>query len=451
MAKVVALAPDSWMPGGEPDPLIRRQHGHIGRPISRIDGPLKVAGQARFAAEFTFDGMVYAALAFSTIARGRIAEIDDRRRGGRARRRRGDDPPQRAPAPADAGLHVRAQGRRRRRPADHAGRPRPLERPADRRRRSRKRRSRPTTPRPCCRSATRRRRPPSTSTPPRPASGAPACSWARRSTRSTATPRRRWPPPTPAVDSRYTTPRHNHNAIELHAVTVAWNGDELRVHDASQLVAHTAWSLAKIFGIAEEQVVVTSPFVGGGFGGKCLWQHQVLAAAAARVAGRPVRLTLSREGVYRVVGGRTLTEQRVALGASRDGRLTALIHTGVTAKTRTTSSRSRSSCRRAAPMLRRPSSSTSRRSSSTCSPTPSCARPARRSAPSPSKARWTSSPPSSASTRSSCASATSRRRTRSPASPSPRATSPRPGAPAPSASAGSGAIPSPPGPGTASG
>ncbi len=135
------------------------------------------------------------------------------------------------------------------------------------------------------------------------------------------------------IDSRYTSPFHNHNAIELHAVTVAWNGDELRVHDASQLVAHTAWSLAKIFGIAEEQVVVTSPFVGGGFGGKCLWQHQVLAAAAARVAGRPVRLTLSREDVYRVVGGRSPTEQRVALGATRDGRLTALIHTGVTPKT----------------------------------------------------------------------------------------------------------------------
>ena len=75
VARVVALAPDSWLPGGEPDPLIRLQHGHIGRPISRVDGPQKVAGQARFAAEFTFDGMVYAALACSTIARGRIAEI----------------------------------------------------------------------------------------------------------------------------------------------------------------------------------------------------------------------------------------------------------------------------------------------------------------------------------------------------------------------------------------
>src|SRR5207244_9803502 len=84
----------------------------------------------------------------------------------------------------------------------------------------------------------------------------------------------------------------------------------------------------------EKQVHVTSPYVGGGFGSKCLWQHQILAAAAARLSGRPVRIALSREGVYRVVGGRTVTEQRVALGAQADGRFEALIHTGTAAKTR---------------------------------------------------------------------------------------------------------------------
>src|ERR1035438_3828297 len=88
------------------------------------------------------------------------------------------------------------------------------------------------------------------------------------------------------------------------------SGDHLIVHDASQSVTHVAWSLAEIFGIKEEQVHVTSPYVGGGFGGKTLWQHQILAAAASKLAGRPVRLMLSREGVYRIVGGRTLTEQR---------------------------------------------------------------------------------------------------------------------------------------------
>jgi xanthine dehydrogenase YagR molybdenum-binding subunit len=88
-----------------------------------------------------------------------------------------------------------------------------------------------------------------------------------------------------------------------------------------------------VFGLKSDQVRVLSPFVGGGFGGKGLWSHQILAAAAAKLARRPVRLVLSREGVYRLVGGRTPTVQRVALGATRDGRLAALIHTGIAAMT----------------------------------------------------------------------------------------------------------------------
>ena len=135
------------------------------------------------------------------------------------------------------------------------------------------------------------------------------------------------------VDVIYRTPRHSHNAIEPHAVTLAWNGDELTLHDASQAVAHMAWTVAEVFGLKEQQVHVTSPYVGGGFGGKTLWQHQILAAAAAKIAGRPVRLALSREGVYRVVGGRTTTGQRVAIGAQADGRFDALIHTGTVVMT----------------------------------------------------------------------------------------------------------------------
>ena len=133
------------------------------------------------------------------------------------------------------------------------------------------------------------------------------------------------------VDVVYTTPRHHHAPIELHACTLAWEGDTLRIHDASQAVAHEAWTIAEVFGLKENQVRLTSPFVGGGFGSKLLWQHQILAAAAAKLASRPVRIMLSREGVFRIVGGRTLTEQRVALGARADGTLDAVIHTGVVA------------------------------------------------------------------------------------------------------------------------
>ena len=136
-----------------------------------------------------------------------------------------------------------------------------------------------------------------------------------------------------SVDSTYRTPYQNHNAIEPHAVTVAWIGDDLVIHDASQAVKLHAWTIAQALGIDERRIQLTSTNVGGGFGGKMAWPHSVLAAAASGLAGRPVRVMLTREGVYRLVGGRTNTEQRVAIGADRTGRFTALVHTGVSSMT----------------------------------------------------------------------------------------------------------------------
>ena len=76
--KAIQLAPDSWIPGSRPDPLIVEKHGLIGAPISRLDGPLKVRGAARFAAEFPLEHMTHAAIVYSTIAKGRIASIETR-------------------------------------------------------------------------------------------------------------------------------------------------------------------------------------------------------------------------------------------------------------------------------------------------------------------------------------------------------------------------------------
>jgi xanthine dehydrogenase YagR molybdenum-binding subunit len=135
------------------------------------------------------------------------------------------------------------------------------------------------------------------------------------------------------VDNVYRTPAFNHNAIELHATMAHWSTDEQRltVYDATQYVAGTQHMLAKTFGLARDNVRVIASFVGGGFGGKgTAWPHVILAAAAAKVVQRPVKLVLSREEVFCTVGGRTPTEQRVALGATKAGDLTALIQTGIT-------------------------------------------------------------------------------------------------------------------------
>src|SRR6185437_3459029 len=72
----VAMVPEGWTPTASPDPLVRVKHGLIGAQVSRLDGPLKVRGEARFAAEYVMEGMVYAALRYSTIARGRITSLD---------------------------------------------------------------------------------------------------------------------------------------------------------------------------------------------------------------------------------------------------------------------------------------------------------------------------------------------------------------------------------------
>lgn len=134
-----------------------------------------------------------------------------------------------------------------------------------------------------------------------------------------------------SVDLTFTTPMQHHNALEPHATTAAWDGDKLTVHEGCQNIDWTRQHLALRFGIPVANVHVISPFVGGGFGGKTrVWAGTILAVLAARVVHRPVRLMLSREGVYRTVGGRTPSTQRVALGADRDGQLTALIHTSVT-------------------------------------------------------------------------------------------------------------------------
>jgi xanthine dehydrogenase YagR molybdenum-binding subunit len=128
----------------------------------------------------------------------------------------------------------------------------------------------------------------------------------------------------------YATPFQNHNPMEPHATLASWEGERLTIEDSSQYVAGVRATVAKTFGLPPEQVRVRSGFVGGAFGGKgSAWSHVVLAAMAARQAGRPVRLVLQRPQLFGSVGGRPRTEQAIALGTDADGRLTAVEHRSV--------------------------------------------------------------------------------------------------------------------------
>lgn len=129
------------------------------------------------------------------------------------------------------------------------------------------------------------------------------------------------------VDHVYTTPLENHNPMEVHSTIAHWDGDSLLLYESTQGIFSVRNTVARHFGLAPEKVRVVAYFTGGGFGSKGgPWSHESLAAMAAREVGRPVKLVLTRRQMFGPVGGRPRTEQRVSLGATRAGVLTAIRH-----------------------------------------------------------------------------------------------------------------------------
>jgi xanthine dehydrogenase YagR molybdenum-binding subunit len=123
------------------------------------------------------------------------------------------------------------------------------------------------------------------------------------------------------------TPMQNHNPIEPHATVAAWEGDRLTLYDATQYVSGVHETVSKTLGIPADNVRVISPFVGGGFGCKgSVWSHVVLAAICARNVQRPVKIVVDRQQMFGPVGGRPQTSQRIELRATRDGKLTHVRH-----------------------------------------------------------------------------------------------------------------------------
>jgi xanthine dehydrogenase YagR molybdenum-binding subunit len=129
------------------------------------------------------------------------------------------------------------------------------------------------------------------------------------------------------LDQTYVTPTETHNPLEVHATTAIWDGSTLTLYESSQGVVNLRSVLAQMFGLAKENVRVISQFVGSGFGSKLWpWTQCALAAAAARQVGKPVKLVLSRKMMFQSVGHRPRTQQRVRLGATREGKLVSLQH-----------------------------------------------------------------------------------------------------------------------------
>jgi xanthine dehydrogenase YagR molybdenum-binding subunit len=130
-----------------------------------------------------------------------------------------------------------------------------------------------------------------------------------------------------SLDHTYTTPAYHNNPLEPHATVATWSDDGVTLYDANQGAHRIRDDVAQAFGLAPERVRVISPYVGGGFGSKAFTHpHVILTVMAAMVAERPVKLALTRQQMFAVVGYRTPTIQRIRLGAGSDGRLTAIAH-----------------------------------------------------------------------------------------------------------------------------
>ncbi len=304
----------------------------IGQPADRLDGRLKVTGGARYSAEFSPGRIAYAALVESTIPAGRIKTMDTTAaerasgvllvithlNGGKLPYQSPKERPAVDPVSGDQlwvlqDAEVKFSGQpiglvvaETQIEAEHAV---SLIRVTYERDPSPRVQFDPARSRPTSEAAAKKGRGPESRQ--GDADGAFAAATIR-------------------LDQNYTQPRVHHNAMEPHATVAQWEGDRLTLWSKTQWVSNERDAIALVFGIPSEQVRVINPFVGGAFGSALrTWLHVTLATLAARRVGRPVRLELTRSQLFQSIGFRPRAEQRVALGADRDGQLAALIQEAV--------------------------------------------------------------------------------------------------------------------------
>ena len=298
----------------------------VGQPISRVDGRRKVTGGARYTADISVPGTAHAAIVHSCIANGRIVSIDTtaaKQAPGVLTVLTRHNMPRMNPAPWS---HLRPQGQtylplqddkivyagqpvalvvaETRDQAVYAGTLIDIEYEADR----------------------------------------PVVFRQEMAGEAIEPPQRMWPLSSSVGDAgkaiadaavvierAYTMPDRHHNQMEPHATLAVWDdGGALTLYDSTQMAVGTRKLVSVVLGLPEEKINVVCEFLGGGFGGKSWsWPHTLLAALAAKVVNRPVRVQLTRAQMYSMAGHQPATVQTIALGADRDGKLTGIRHDSV--------------------------------------------------------------------------------------------------------------------------
>jgi xanthine dehydrogenase YagR molybdenum-binding subunit len=309
-------------------PETRMRHGsNIGQPLTRLDGVLKVTGKAAYAADHHPPGMLYAVLATSSIARGRVASLDV------------------AAAKRHPGIvEVMIPANRPPLAEDPDAKTNPFMFRLDLLQNDRVRYGNQpiavvigetleaATEGALLLAPRYEAQPPRVGlddgesfVPPAVGVGNPAVEKHGDVEAGLAQAAHR-------IEAIYETPTQFHNAMEPHGIVVAWEGDGLSIDTPTQGLAMTQARIAGLFGLAPEKVQIRSPFLGGGFGSKGLAVGaQMLGILAARLVGRPIKLVLRRDQMYGPVGHRAPTRQTLRLGMDKEGRLTALAHHAKTA------------------------------------------------------------------------------------------------------------------------
>ncbi len=129
------------------------------------------------------------------------------------------------------------------------------------------------------------------------------------------------------LDATYVTPVETHNPMEMHGTIAVWEGEKLTLYESSQGVVNHHNVASQVLGRPLEDITVLSPFIGSGFGCKLFpWPHSWMAAAAAYEVKRPVKVAVPRALMFTTVGHRPVCEQHIRAGATRDGKLVALMN-----------------------------------------------------------------------------------------------------------------------------
>jgi xanthine dehydrogenase YagR molybdenum-binding subunit len=304
------------------DPAHLRHGSSIGQPLTRRDGVLKVTGAARYAADNHPPGLLYAVLATATIARGRVTALDIEA------------------AKAHPGVvEVMTPANRPPLAADPDGKPNPFAFKMEALQNDRVRyanqpiavviaKTLEAATEGAALLAPRYEAEPArvgldageAYVPPVVGMGYPAETRHGDVEGALASAALR-------IDATYETPAHYHNAMEPHAIVAHWQGDKLVVDMPTQGLALSQGRIAGLLGIPVENILIRSPFLGGGFGGKGLIAGpQILGILAAKLVGKPVKLVMRREQLYGPVGHRSPTRQRLRMGTNADGQLLAIDH-----------------------------------------------------------------------------------------------------------------------------